>query len=251
MAPTKRSAQAPPPPPPSSYRLPTTAAGLSARWAATYDARGPVVGFYGHRLGAKHSCFSNFFEHEPIPFEIPRCCLPPASPLAARVPPGGAPLVVTVAFAEKSIMLCKAAVMGDPASFDAIAAADTPARVKVLGRGVEPWNQAKWSEVVCTVAAEAALQKFAQLPDLRRQLLDTGDALLAEATRGDSIWGIGLNVGQPEVQHPRQWRGSNILGFALMSARAALRPPGAGLAAGAAAWADGGAQPGSNSEQFG
>ena len=54
-------------------------------------------------------------------------------------------------------------------------------------------------------------------------LLQTGDTLIAEATRDDRTWGIGIDVGDPLVQIPSRWYGANILGWALMEVRAALR----------------------------
>jgi hypothetical protein len=55
-------------------------------------------------------------------------------------------------------------------------------------------------------------------------LLGTGDAIICEATRSDQIWGMGLNCGDPKVQSISAWRGTNVLGWALMQARDALRP---------------------------
>ena len=66
-------------------------------------------------------------------------------------------------------------------------------------------------------------QKFVASPDLCSLLLSTGDKIIAEATRKDKIWGIGIDVGDPRVQDPKQWKGTNVLGFALMKAREQLR----------------------------
>merc|ERR1711865_833165 len=62
---------------------------------------------------------------------------------------------------------------------------------------------------------------------IRDVLLGTGNSLIAEATRSDRNWGIGIDVGDPRVQTPTKWQGDNILGWALMEARAALRNGGA------------------------
>ena len=58
---------------------------------------------------------------------------------------------------------------------------------------------------------------------MRSLLLSTGDKIIAEATVKDNIWGIGIDVGDPRVQDPKQWKGTNVLGFALMKAREQLR----------------------------
>jgi predicted NAD-dependent protein-ADP-ribosyltransferase YbiA (DUF1768 family) len=47
--------------------------------------------------------------------------------------------------------------------------------------------------------------------------------VLVEVSPRDRVWGIGLAATSERAEDPRQWRGLNLLGFALMSARAALR----------------------------
>ena len=44
----------------------------------------------------------------------------------------------------------------------------------------------------------------------------------AEASPLDRIWGIGLAGDDERAQDPARWRGLNLLGFALMEARARL-----------------------------
>ena len=53
-------------------------------------------------------------------------------------------------------------------------------------------------------------------------LLGTGDRVLVEASPVDRIWGIGLAAQDERAQHPAQWCGLNLLGFALMQARLRL-----------------------------
>ena len=65
--------------------------------------------------------------------------------------------------------------------------------------------------------------KFSQNRDLREFLLSTGDSVLVEASPYDNIWGICLAASSPEAQDPMQWRGQNLLGFALMEVRDELR----------------------------
>jgi predicted NAD-dependent protein-ADP-ribosyltransferase YbiA (DUF1768 family) len=66
-------------------------------------------------------------------------------------------------------------------------------------------------------------QKFA-VPDLRDVLLSTGDKVLCEATAGDKTWVIGISIKMPKVYEvPARWKGSNVLGWALMEVRSILR----------------------------
>jgi ribA/ribD-fused uncharacterized protein len=161
--------------------------------------------------------FSNFSEHAPWPYVIPLCCGRAALAAAGR------PTAVQLPYAEKGIMLCKAAAMGDLEMYDAILAASSPAAAKKLGRGVYPWDQQRWDRVVCTVAKTVVLSKFHSDAELRRVLLSTGEQLIAEAARNDCNWGIGLGVEHADVAIPARWRGANMLGWALMEARATLR----------------------------
>merc|ERR1712232_38784 len=80
-----------------------------------------------------------------------------------------------------------------------------------------------WDKHLEDTAFEVVRQKFAALPALKEILLSTGDAILAEAAPNDAIWGIGLAGSNPCVHDPRRWPGRNVLGNALMKARAFLR----------------------------
>ena len=177
----------------------------------------PVIPFYGHTHGA-HKCFSNFFA-SPFDFALPACC-------------SAAPRTLRVAFGEQAIMACKAAAMGDWASYDAISRSNTsPKACKALGRKVKPFRQDVWAGVVVEVAVEIAAQKFASDPALWKVLDATGDRVLAEMTKNDSYWGTGIDRSHADAQTPSAWPGTNILGYALMVARERLRARRAGAAA--------------------
>jgi hypothetical protein len=64
--------------------------------------------------------------------------------------------------------------------------------------------------------------KFSSDPALRAYLRATSDAVLAEASPTDRVWGIGLEEQDPRAIDPRLWQGLNLLGFSLMRARAIL-----------------------------
>lgn len=195
-----------------------TAAQLRVKWANfPQDRHPPVIGFYSDRPNAgQNRVFSNFYIDAPFSFTIPDEC-GRAELLAA-----GRPAVVQLTFAEKGIMLCKAATMCDYNKYDAILTAQYPSLCKSLGRQVGPWDQARWDAVVCSVGVSVVFAKFSQTPVLKEILLATGDAILAETTRNDNIWGIGMNVNHPDVISPRKWKGANVLGWSLMQARKEL-----------------------------
>jgi predicted NAD-dependent protein-ADP-ribosyltransferase YbiA (DUF1768 family) len=59
-------------------------------------------------------------------------------------------------------------------------------------------------------------------PELMKQLLETGDRIIVEASPQDPIWGIGLAVDDPPASIPEQWLGTNWLGESLIRARAEI-----------------------------
>lgn len=75
------------------------------------------------------------------------------------------------------------------------------------------------------IVVQGSVAKFRQNPAMGQFLLSTGERVLVEASPRDRIWGIGIGMGaaNPEAEQPRKWRGQNLLGFALMAARAQLR----------------------------
>lgn len=187
---------------------------------ALWSKMGPshVLEFYGHGAHAgKLAAFSNFYDqsHSPFDFEVPvEFC---ACELEASE------RVVCCEFSEKAIMLCKAAAMGDHRSYHLIRATRWPSDAKALGRQVVGFDDSIWSRIVCSVAFEVVYQKFSKSPELKETLLETGDRVIAEATRNDRIWGIGLDIGDPRCRHPQKWKGTNVLGWALMETRGAMR----------------------------
>ena len=171
-----------------------------------------VVGFYkpDHpRLG----CLSNFYIHDPQIFTVPHFCW------GTTMQASGLSQSVNVKYSEKSIMLCKASLMNDPESYQKIIDSTNPEDTKSLGRKVKPWDQKKWNDFVYLIAKEVIKQKFSKLDKERRHLLGTGNCILAEATSNDCIWGIGLNVNDPDVRNISKWKGKNMLGWALMEVR--------------------------------
>ena len=84
---------------------------------------------------------------------------------------------------------------------------------------------------MCTVALAVVSQKFASVSGLSALLLGTGRRVIAEMTKNDCNWGTGLDVGHADANRPPHWRGTNILGWALMAAREQMRQPQAGASA--------------------
>jgi hypothetical protein len=125
--------------------------------------------------------------------------------------------------AEHYMMAEKARLFGDHAILPEILGAPSPAAAKALGRRVKNFAVAEWEARRFDIVVRGNVAKFGLNQALRTYLLNTGEQVLVEANPVDPIWGVSLAEQDPRVERPEQWRGLNLLGFALMKARAILR----------------------------
>ena len=72
------------------------------------------------------------------------------------------------------------------------------------------------------IVYEGLVAKFSQNEELKKRLLETGNDILAECAVKDRIWGIGLSMTDSDRQDMSKWKGSNLLGYALMMVRNTL-----------------------------
>jgi len=121
------------------------------------------------------------------------------------------------------MMARKAILFGDRDTFKKIVNSDRLEDVKLLSRNIKGFDEAKWSERKFEIVREGNFHKFNQNKKLRTYLLNTKDAVLAEANPVDRIWGIGLSSDSKVIRNPYAWNGMNLLGFALMEVREYLR----------------------------
>lgn len=124
--------------------------------------------------------------------------------------------------AEHWMMWNKAQLFGDHEAASRIIDSHTPKDAKEWGRAVRGFNERIWMLHRYDVVRTGNLLKFSQNNDAMKALSLTGDAVLAEANPHDAIWGIGRSKEDPHARTPAFWNGANLLGFALMSVRAAL-----------------------------
>ncbi|WP_116244131.1 NADAR family protein [Nocardiopsis sp. FIRDI 009] len=179
---------------------PADARSVSELTAAT--GRPKYVHFWGHRPpasgGVSASCLSQWW---PADFTVDG---------------------TAYATAEHYMMAGKARLFDDAETAERIVAAGHPGEAKKLGRQVRGFDQATWEEARFGIVVDGNVAKFGQNPDLRSFLLGTGDRVLVEASPRDRVWGIGLSARNENAERPEHWRGLNLLGFALMEARARL-----------------------------
>lgn len=122
-------------------------------------------------------------------------------------------------WSEQAVMYRKAMLFGAKDVAEQILKASSPKKCRDLGRSTDiPFKQAVWVRERERVYKSVLRDKFA-LPALRKQIVKSGDRVLAEASPFDKIWGIGLRDNHPDAENPEKWRGKNLLGKVLMEIR--------------------------------
>ncbi|HZI16282.1 MAG TPA: NADAR domain-containing protein [Myxococcus sp.] len=100
----------------------------------------------------------------------------------------------------------------DPADQEEVRQARTPMLAARMGRDRKRKLRRDWESTKVSVMRDAVRARFSQHEDLKRLLLDTGDAKLVEHTTNDDYWGDGGDGS-----------GKNMLGRLLMEVREELR----------------------------
>lgn len=118
---------------------------------------------------------------------------------------------------EQYMMAKKALLFGDYEVYEKIMKTDSPKNMKALGRkikGFDPklWNNHRYEIVLC-----GNMLKFGYDAELLEKLQETGDAIIAEASPYDKIWGIGMKKRKGLTE--KDWCGDNLLGKVLMEVR--------------------------------
>lgn len=147
---------------------------------------------------------------------------PDASALSQWAPIGFTVDGVHYPTAEHWMMAEKARLFGDDHHLAQILAAQHPKQAKDLGRQVRGFDQATWLAHRRPIVTAGNRHKFTQNPAEGAWLVGTQGRVLVEASPVDRVWGIGWAADRAEARDPRQWRGLNLLGFALMDVRAEL-----------------------------
>lgn len=121
--------------------------------------------------------------------------------------------------AEHYMMIHKAKLFGDEEILLKMLQKDSPKDVKDLGRQIRNFNPDTWNKHKFRIVRQGNYLKFSQNEELKDFLVQTGNKVLVEASPVDPVWGIGLTEDAPNARNPREWRGENLLGFALMEVR--------------------------------
>lgn len=130
---------------------------------------------------------------------------------------------ITFTSMEQYMMYKKAVCFKDENIANQILAEKNVVKIKELGRLVSGYDEHIWNGVRQIIIYEGLLAKFSQNEFLKGRLLDTKNYILAECAVKDRIWGIGLSLTDPKRLIPSEWKGQNLLGYALMMVRGRLK----------------------------
>ncbi|MGB1012032.1 MAG: NADAR family protein [Thiolinea sp.] len=157
--------------------------------------------------------YLHFWGHTPKSDGVDKSCLSQWFP-ASFVVDGD-----TYLTAEHYMMAQKARLFNDGAMLGAVLACEHPAEAKKFGRQVKNFDADTWNEKCFDYVVAGNVAKFGQNTALKSFLLGTHNRVLVEASPRDRIWGIGMGAANENACNPENWRGRNLLGFALMVAR--------------------------------
>lgn len=160
--------------------------------------------FWGHTTNSSYvneSCFSQWY---PSPFITDGLTFPTA---------------------EHYMMWYKAFAFDDQESVRQILESSDPSTAKKLGRSVTNFKESTWNAIKYLVVVKGTRDKFNHHPAMKEFLMATGDAVLVEASPYDKVWGIGMREEDEGVDNPRNWKGANLLGYALMKVRDEFNNP--------------------------
>lgn len=121
---------------------------------------------------------------------------------------------------EQYMMSKKADLFGDIDIFNKIMNETNPKVIKNLGKKVKNFDEKVWDKVKYSIVFVGNYYKFKQNETLRKHLLND-NKIIVEASPYDKIWGIGLGKDNPieYLENPNNWKGQNLLGFAIMHVR--------------------------------
>lgn len=123
---------------------------------------------------------------------------------------------------EQAFMYEKAILFNDHETAQEILATPSPKDVKALGRKVRNFDAQKWEDRALGIMTSVNLDKYSQNPEFKKELLETGERILVEASPYDKIWGVGLHYMDAKILDEKNWLGKNLLGKALMNVRRLL-----------------------------
>ena len=129
---------------------------------------------------------------------------------------------ITYSCNEQYYQSKKALFANDTVTYDRIMGTNDPAIQKQVSHDIE-LDQDEWRRYSKDIMYRGVLAKFSQNEALARVLLETGDRHMAEASKTDLYWGIGMSMYDHDVTDSSKWLGENMMGELLMRIRTDMR----------------------------
>ena len=124
---------------------------------------------------------------------------------------------------EKYLFTALADKFGDHSLKLKITKEDNPVVIKRLGKNINNFDESIWQRDIQDILQQGLRCKFEQNPKLTELLLSTGDTKIAEASKFDRRYGVGLSLQDPDLWQKDKWLGQNRMGRALMAVRDYLK----------------------------
>lgn len=126
--------------------------------------------------------------------------------------------------AEQYMMQQKMLLFGAGDVADRIMRESDPMNIKKLGRTrIQGFADDLWIDVRMQVLRRGLRAKFQCAPELLDRLLTTGEAILADGSPKDTVWGIGMSVAEGKQRGVLEWGGKNLAGKTMMTVRRDLK----------------------------
>ena len=124
---------------------------------------------------------------------------------------------------EQYIMAKKAQIFKDIEKKELIMKTSNPKTIKFYGRQVKNFNESNWDKHKYEIMVSGCFYKFSKNEQAKKTLLNTDNKIIAEASKYDFVWGIGLTKDEALKIPKKNWPGQNLLGKCLMDVRTLLK----------------------------
>lgn len=120
---------------------------------------------------------------------------------------------------EQEFMYRKAMLFDDHETAGKILSSNNPKEIKALGRQVQNYDDAIWSQVRYGAMFTACKGKYTNNQQAYNALMSYPGKIFVEASPYDKIWGIGLSEFDERAFDSATWQGQNLLGDILTKIR--------------------------------
>ena len=163
-----------------------------------------VVVFYGQSdgmfsIGSGHSAFSNWYHSATNPtyqFKAKSVVFPEEADREYYTAEQYIMAEKIRSFGGLAAVNKKGEPTGNGALLARVMASTSPAVALKAGRSATGHNPKEYAVVRAKIAHAAVYAKFSTNPALKAHLLGTGEAIIAEASKKDKVWGIGIGINE-------------------------------------------------------